>query len=323
MFPDRRESLSLASAVFRSLIRSSSRTDVSSNIISSLLASAGGTAPKYRRPANIRQARLPPFLPLFVIGCWGEQSNKYGVYIDVFEQSILIHDPPAKSWSFFVSVSAELLAVSLAILIPLARTDRLPGFHWKSVSLGAPSKPLEPRPVVAHAAGAATYVVSPRRIFIPQPSQSALASRGASTEFVSIDPGAIAIDGPSRSPGIELEPFMALQAIARTPRPPAVTAAPSGPLRVGGEVQMAKLVKKVIPEYPPLAKTARVSGVVRLLGIIAKDGTIKNLQLIGGHPLLARAALDAVKQWIYQPTLLNGQPVEVIAPIDVNFTLGQ
>jgi TonB family protein len=106
------------------------------------------------------------------------------------------------------------------------------------------------------------------------------------------------MDGPSRSPGIELEPFMALAPIARPPHPPAVTAAPSGPVRVGGDVQMAKLVKKVIPEYPPLAKAARVSGVVRLLGIIAKDGTIQNLQLISGHPLLARAALDAVKQWI-------------------------
>jgi len=86
---------------------------------------------------------------------------------------------------------------------------------------------------------------------------------------------------------------------------------------------MAKLLRKIIPEYPSLAKVARVSGVVRLLGVIAKDGTIRNLQLVSGHPLLARAALEAVKQWVYQPTLLNGQPVEVIAPIDVNFTLGQ
>lgn len=86
---------------------------------------------------------------------------------------------------------------------------------------------------------------------------------------------------------------------------------------------MAKLVKKVIPEYPPLAKTARVSGIVHLIGAIAKDGTVQNLQLISGHPVLARAAMEAVRQWIFQPTLLNGQPVEVIAPIDVNFTLGQ
>ena len=85
---------------------------------------------------------------------------------------------------------------------------------------------------------------------------------------------------------------------------------------------MAKLIRKVIPEYPVLAKGARISGVVHLIGIIAKDGTIRNLQLIGGHPILARAALEAVEQWVYEPTLLNGEPVEVIAPIEVSFTLG-
>jgi len=84
---------------------------------------------------------------------------------------------------------------------------------------------------------------------------------------------------------------------------------------------MAKLVRKIIPAYPPLAKAARISGVVRLIGIIARDGTIRNLQLVSGHPLLTRAAMEAVQQWVYKPTLLNGEPVEVIAPIDVNFTL--
>lgn len=86
---------------------------------------------------------------------------------------------------------------------------------------------------------------------------------------------------------------------------------------------MAKLVRKVIPEYPPLAKSARISGLVRLIGTIGKDGAIRNLQLVSGHPMLARAALEAVRQWVYKPTLLNGMPVEVIAPIEVNFTLSQ
>jgi protein TonB len=99
--------------------------------------------------------------------------------------------------------------------------------------------------------------------------------------------------------------------------------APAKPQRVGGDVQAAKLVKKVIPVYPPLARQARVSGTVQLIGIIAKDGTIQQLQVVSGHPLLVKAALDAVRQWIYRPTLLNGQAVEVIAPIDVIFTLGQ
>lgn len=86
---------------------------------------------------------------------------------------------------------------------------------------------------------------------------------------------------------------------------------------------MAMLIRKVIPVYPPLARSARISGVVHLIGTIGKDGRIQNLQLVSGHPMLARAALNAVQQWIYKPTLLNGNPVEVIAPIEVNFTLGQ
>lgn len=109
---------------------------------------------------------------------------------------------------------------------------------------------------------------------------------------------------------------------APPPKPALEIEKPAGsPLSVGGDVQMAKLVRKVIPEYPLLARSARISGVVRLIGIVGKDGAIRNLQLVSGHPMLARAALEAVRQWIYKPTLLNGQPVEVIAPIEVSFTL--
>ena len=94
-------------------------------------------------------------------------------------------------------------------------------------------------------------------------------------------------------------------------------------VRVGGNVQAANLVHKVTPVYPPLAKQARISGQVRFTAIIGKDGTIQNLQLVSGHPLLVAAARDAVTQWVYKPTLLNNEPVEVITQIDVNFTLSQ
>jgi protein TonB len=94
-------------------------------------------------------------------------------------------------------------------------------------------------------------------------------------------------------------------------------------IKVGGNVQSAKLVRQPRPNYPPLAKQARISGVVKLSAVIGKDGTIRELQTISGHPLLVPAALEAVKQWVYQPTLLNGEPVEVQTQIDVNFTLSQ
>jgi len=92
---------------------------------------------------------------------------------------------------------------------------------------------------------------------------------------------------------------------------------------VGGNVQAASLIKQPKPNYPPLAKQARISGTVKLAAIIAKDGTIQDLKVISGHPLLIPAALEAVKQWVYKPTTLNGEAVEVSTQIDVNFTLSQ
>src|SRR5712692_1349918 len=97
----------------------------------------------------------------------------------------------------------------------------------------------------------------------------------------------------------------------------------SGPLKVGGNVQAARIINKIQPLYPPLARQTRISGTVRLHAIIGKDGTIQSLEVLNGHPLLQQAALDAVRQWRYQPTLLNGEPVDVDTTIDVIFTLNQ
>ena len=77
------------------------------------------------------------------------------------------------------------------------------------------------------------------------------------------------------------------------------------------------------PAYPPLARQARVQGTVRVNGVISRDGTVRSLELISGHPLLVNAALAAVRQWLYDPARLNGQPVDVLLVIDVNFTLSQ
>lgn len=94
-----------------------------------------------------------------------------------------------------------------------------------------------------------------------------------------------------------------------------------GRIRIGGNVQAHNLITKVIPRYPKLAKHDRIQGTVRFQAIIGKDGHIQNLQLVSGHPDLVEAARDAVQQWIYKPTLLNGAPIEVVTTIDVNFTL--
>jgi TonB family protein len=113
--------------------------------------------------------------------------------------------------------------------------------------------------------------------------------------------------------------------IAVDPRTGAVLANPSKDapksIRVGGNVQAANLIDKVKPIYPPEAKQAHIEGTVKLEVLIGADGFVKNIQAISGHPLLVPSSIEAVKNWVYKPTLLNGNPVEVITIVDINFTL--
>jgi len=92
---------------------------------------------------------------------------------------------------------------------------------------------------------------------------------------------------------------------------------------VDGNVQAARLIKRVQPFYPELARSERISGVVKLHVIIGKDGGVRSLQLVSGVCSLAMATVDAVRQWRYQPALLNGEPVEVDTEVDVIFSLSQ
>ena len=94
-------------------------------------------------------------------------------------------------------------------------------------------------------------------------------------------------------------------------------------IRVGSEVQKAKLVRRVEPVYPPMALQARIQGIVRLDVVIGEDGRVTNATVVSGHPLLVPAATEAIKQWEYSQTVLNGKPAEVITQADVNFVLNE
>jgi TonB family protein len=123
------------------------------------------------------------------------------------------------------------------------------------------------------------------------------------------------------SPADSLPVARARLAAPPPPPPPPAADSNSQRIRVGGGVQQSKLISQRRPQYPPLAKQAKVQGVVQFQAVIAADGHVTNLQVISGHPLLVTAAMEAVRDWVYTPTLLNGNPVEVITQIDVNFTL--
>jgi len=115
------------------------------------------------------------------------------------------------------------------------------------------------------------------------------------------------IDGEDRGAFINLAP----------PR----TSSATRPLAQSEGVMAARLIRRVQPDYPYIAKVMRLEGTVQLQAIVGVDGAVRQLEVLTGNPILARAALDAVRQWLYQPTRLNGQPVEVRTDITVTFVL--
>jgi periplasmic protein TonB len=242
----------------------------------------------------------------------------------MFEQTIALDQPPKSKWTLLASLSGQCLAVGVAVLIPLIYTQSLSPVQGESLLLPPVPPPPPERPVKRQAAQ--TAHVTPKVFTAPAAIPRHIA--------VIVEQPLVPISGnePAVSPGpamdnnaINLLPQLIEHAVPPPPAPPdppkRAEQAPTSPLHVSGGVQAAKLIRRVIPIYPQLAKQARISGAVHLVGVIGKDGAIQNLQVVSGHPLLVNAAVEAVRQWLYRPTLLSGEPVEVIAPIEVNFNL--
>jgi TonB family protein len=123
-----------------------------------------------------------------------------------------------------------------------------------------------------------------------------------------------------RAPGGEIALTILPAGAVPFPMPPSIKVIAH---RIGGDVMQQSLISQPKPVYPPLAKAGRVQGTVTFEAVIDVDGRIMNLHLVSGPPLLVQAAMQAVQQWVYKPTLLNGSPVQVATTIDVNFTLSQ
>lgn len=227
-----------------------------------------------------------------------------------------------KPWTVFISMTVQVLFLAILILIPLIYTEALPKTLMSSILLAPPPPPPPPPPPaavqvirkpVAHLMDAGK-LVTPKAI----PKDLKVIKEEAEPPDMGGMAGGVPGGVAGGSAGGVLGGVIGGAGIA--PPPPKVT-----PKRVtvGGNVQAARLVNKVTPLYPPLARQTRISGTVRLHAIIGKNGGVEQLQVVSGHPLLVQSALDAVRQWRYQPTLLNGDPVEVDTEIDVVFSLAQ
>lgn len=226
-----------------------------------------------------------------------------------------------RRWMTLVSFALQALAVTLLLLLPLWRTVGLPSGRVLAtpISLGAQTQASPP--VHRHATAAIpqsnlaeNVLIAPRETpnHIAQISETVPPPQ-LNLPFDGVQPGG----GRSRD-GIWKSLGEGPSLVAPAPAP--ATAASVRPFR-SSNLLAGSLMNRVQPTYPYAAKIAHVQGQVLLDAVISKDGTIGNLRVVEGHPLLVRAAVEAVSRWRYRPYILNGEPVEVETRILVNFTL--
>ena len=246
----------------------------------------------------------------------------------MFEQSLCAAPPGHQAKGIFLSLTAQTAAIGIALLIPLIFTERL-SLTLNHELLVAPQPPA-PMPPVAKVARPTHANAGPKDGVFRVPPRIPPRIADIHEEAVAapdiVVPGAVP-GGSGVGNGSPIANLInALPKAAALVPPPAPVKkepAPQQPIQVSSGLQSGMLLRQVKPAYPPLARQVRISGTVRLTGQIGKDGTIQKLSVMSGHPLLIPAALEAVRQWVYRPTILNGEPVEVITTIDVNFTLTQ
>jgi len=219
----------------------------------------------------------------------------------------------------FTSLGIQVLIVAALLAAPLLRPQGLPLFRKLTVpvSLGRIGDEV-PQPRVHGGATPAPH--TDHAIILQQPSHIPTnAAPGDEVSAPSLGGSGFAggqeVGGPGGQGGIFNSVGTGVHPVMPT-APPAV----EYPVHIS-HMSEGDLVHKVLPAYPALARSARIQGTVVLQAMISKQGAIENLRLLSGHPMLAPAAIEAVRQWRYRPYILNGEPVEVDTQITVNFSL--
>ncbi len=223
-----------------------------------------------------------------------------------------------KSWTVILSGIVEVIVLGILVLIPLIYTQALPKAMLSTLLVAPPPPPPPPPPPVK------TTVIKPVARLIQSGKLTqprAIPKDVAVFKEAELPPDVINNTNQSGGVfgGIPGQGIMAGNGPGVPPPPK-----PAAPARIkqGGAVTAASIITQTKPEYPPLARQARIQGVVVLHAIIDKEGKVSQLEVVSGHPLLVQSAIEAVKQWRYKPTQLNGEPVEVDTTIQVTFQMG-
>jgi protein TonB len=233
-------------------------------------------------------------------------------------ESAAVRKQTRQGFAAVASATVQAACLLVLLLLPLIYTQALPTTIMSAFLIApapalSPERPAQPaqqsgrrqiRLLTNNVLREPAYIPPVVAVFqeAPLPTDSSLDSRISDAQS-----GLDLLSGTASAPG------------PVRPQPPAPTA--KRVQLVGGSVQAAKIISQSNPVYPVLARQAGIQGEVVLRAIIDDEGRVSELQVVSGSPLLVRAALDAVKTWRYQPTLLNGEPVEVDTTITVSFVL--
>src|SRR5271169_1065271 len=240
----------------------------------------------------------------------------------MFEDSLIESGGRLKTkrgiWTF-LSFILEAVLVGVLVLIPLLFTEALPKTQLMTFLVAPPPPPPPPAaaPVKVVKQVQTNIINNQLRTPTKIPEKVQMIKEDEAPPPVMSASGVVG-GVPGGVPGGQMGGVIG-GIISSTPMVPKV-ATPQR-IRVSQGVTQGMILRKVQPAYPPLARQARIQGPVVLQAEIGKDGSIQNLRLISGHPMLAPAAIEAIKQWKYKPYILNGEPVEVETTITFNFTL--
>jgi periplasmic protein TonB len=226
-----------------------------------------------------------------------------------------------RSWTTLSSFGLQAVIIGLLLLIPLLRTVGAPTVKRTvstPISMGRPDPGPAPPTNTGRTGVVATtslhpIVISSGHRF--QPARDDFGEPAPPGACVGCPPGNGGVGSPDGPPLGFLDG--GYHPLPAPPTPPSVTHVFQTSTMLEGS-----LIRKVQPVYPQLAKTARIQGAVVLFAVISKSGTIDNLRVLSGHPMLVQAAITAVRQWQYRPYILNHEPIEVDTQITVNFVLG-